>query len=100
MQLHYYIFCLGSKGVANANCPLAEINDLLQRDSISHYTKIPFWIMFIGAAGISIGLLLFDAKFIKAVSQEITELEKMRAFAMTLTAAITVISPSRNKGYQ
>jgi PiT family inorganic phosphate transporter len=50
--------------------------------------------MFIGAFGISLGLLLFGPKLIKTVGQQITRINPMRAFSIALATAITVIIAS------
>ena len=47
--------------------------------------------MLVGAIGISLGLALYGPKLIRTVGTEITELDKMRAFCIALSAAITVI---------
>ena len=88
-------FAHGANDVANAVGPLAAINDALQSNGISSKAEIPLWVMLIGAVGISIGLLLFGPKLIKTVGQEITELDQMRAFAIAMAAAITVIIASQ-----
>jgi PiT family inorganic phosphate transporter len=51
--------------------------------------------MGIGAAGISLGLALYGPKVIRTVGSEITELDKMRAFCIALSAAFTVIVASQ-----
>ncbi|SCN46692.1 Probable low-affinity inorganic phosphate transporter [methanotrophic endosymbiont of Bathymodiolus azoricus (Menez Gwen)] len=51
--------------------------------------------MLIGALGLSLGLALYGAKLIKTVGTEITELDKMRAFCVSMAAAITVIIASQ-----
>ena len=56
---------------------------------------IPFWVMMVGAIGISIGLALFGPKLIRTVGTEITELDRSRAFCIALAAAITVIIASQ-----
>ncbi|HHT00430.1 MAG TPA: inorganic phosphate transporter [Thiomicrospira sp.] len=88
-------FAHGANDVANAVGPLAAINDALQSHGVSSKAEIPLWVMLIGALGISIGLLLFGPKLIKTVGQEITELDQMRAFAIAMAAAITVIIASQ-----
>ena len=55
---------------------------------------IPFWVMLIGAVGLSVGLLLFGPKLINIVGSEITRLNAMRAYCVALAAAITVIFAS------
>jgi PiT family inorganic phosphate transporter len=49
----------------------------------------------VGALGIAIGLALYGPKPIKTVGSEITELDQMRAFAVAMAAAITVIIASQ-----
>src|SRR3546814_12632618 len=50
--------------------------------------------MLVGTAGISIGLALFGPKLIRMVSEQITKLNRIRAFCVALSAAITVIVAS------
>lgn len=88
-------FAHGANDVANAVGPLAAINDAIFQHEISGKAKIPFWIMIIGAAGLSIGLALYGPKLIRTVGSEITELDKMRAFCIAMSAAITVIFASQ-----
>ena len=52
---------------------------------------IPTWVLFVGAVGISIGLMLFGPKLIRTVGSQITRLNPMRAYCVALSAAITVI---------
>jgi PiT family inorganic phosphate transporter len=51
--------------------------------------------MLIGAIGISLGLMLFGPKLIRTVGSEITELDQIRAFAIAMSAALTVIIASQ-----
>jgi PiT family inorganic phosphate transporter len=50
--------------------------------------------MLIGAFGISFGLCLFGPKLIRMVGNQITKLNPMRAYCVSLSAAITVILAS------
>ncbi|MCG8609933.1 MAG: inorganic phosphate transporter [Pseudomonadales bacterium] len=88
-------FAHGANDVANAVGPLAAINDALVNASFHAKASIPFWVMMVGAIGISIGLTLYGPKLIRTVGTEITELNKMRAFCVALAAAITVIIASQ-----
>lgn len=87
-------FAHGANDVANAVGPLAAIYDALSNNTISTSAGIPVWVMIIGAVGISLGLMLFGAKLIRTVGSEITELDQIRAFAIAMSAAITVIVAS------
>lgn len=88
-------FAHGANDVANAVGPLAAINDALSTGEMSSKVEIPLWVMLIGAVGISIGLALYGPKLIRTVGSEITELDRMRAFAIAMAAAITVIIASQ-----
>ena len=87
-------FAHGSNDVANAVGPLAAIVGAAETGQVGGKVEIPAWVMFIGAAGISAGLLLFGPKLIRTVGQQITRMNPMRAYCVALSAAITVIIAS------
>ena len=88
-------FAHGANDVANAVGPLAAINDAIFHHGVASKASIPLWVMMVGAVGISIGLALYGPKLIRTVGSEITELDKMRAFCIAMSAAITVIFASQ-----
>ncbi|MEO1885087.1 MAG: inorganic phosphate transporter [Methylococcales bacterium] len=88
-------FAHGANDVANSVGPLAAINDAFNSGGITEKAAIPLWVMAIGAIGISIGLALYGPKLIHTVGSEITELDKTRAFCISMAAAITVIIASQ-----
>lgn len=87
-------FAHGANDVANAVGPLAAIVQASQSGSFSDAVHIPFWVMVIGAFGISFGLFLFGPKLIRMVGGQITKLNPMRAYCVALSAATTVIVAS------
>ncbi|MBD3663948.1 inorganic phosphate transporter [Sulfitobacter aestuariivivens] len=87
-------FAHGANDVANAVGPLAAIVQASQSGSFTEAISIPFWVMVIGAFGISFGLFLFGPKLIRMVGGQITKLNPMRAYCVALSAAITVIVAS------
>ncbi|NVL01403.1 inorganic phosphate transporter, partial [Ruegeria pomeroyi] len=87
-------FAHGANDVANAVGPLAAIVHVSQAGSFAAKVAIPFWVMVIGAFGISFGLFLFGPKLIRMVGSQITKLNPMRAYCVALSAAITVIVAS------
>jgi len=87
-------FAHGANDVANAVGPLAAIVHTVEQGDIASQVGIPFWVMAVGALGISVGLLLFGPKLIRLVGNEITKLNPMRAYCVALSAAITVIVAS------
>lgn len=87
-------FAHGANDVANAVGPLAAIVQASQSGDFTAAVSIPFWVMIIGAFGISFGLFLFGPKLIRMVGSQITKLNPMRAYCVALSAAITVIIAS------
>ncbi|MDR2100488.1 MAG: inorganic phosphate transporter [Campylobacteraceae bacterium] len=88
-------FAHGANDVSNAIGPLAAIAEVLEGGFGEMEANIPFWIMFLGAAGIAVGLILYGPKLIKTVGNEITELDQIRAFCIAMSAALTVIVASQ-----
>jgi PiT family inorganic phosphate transporter len=86
-------FAHGANDVANAVGPLAAITQTIVGASAigDHSAMIPPWVMMVGALGIVVGLALFGPRLIRTVGSEITELDKMRACCIAMSAAITVI---------
>ncbi len=87
-------FAHGANDVANAVGPLAGIVHAAKFGDVSAQVTIPLWIIVIGAFGISFGLFLFGPKLIRMVGNQITKLNPMRAYCVTLSTAITVIFAS------
>ncbi|MET0574226.1 MAG: inorganic phosphate transporter [Mesorhizobium sp.] len=86
-------FAHGANDVANAVGPLAAIISA-NAGAVSTEATVPFWVMLIGALGISVGLLLFGPRLIRIVGAEITKLNPLRAFCIALSTAFTVIVAS------
>jgi len=87
-------FAHGANDVANAVGPLAGILHSAESGTIAGKVSLPFWIMLIGASGISLGLFLFGPRLIRTVGEQITRMNPMRAFCVALSAAVTVIAAS------
>lgn len=90
-------FAHGSNDVANAIGPLAAIVDRVQHTGVSSEALvwIPLWIMILWALWLVAGLSLFGGRLIKTVGKEITKLNQTRAYAVALSAAITVLIASQ-----
>ncbi|MBU2533458.1 MAG: inorganic phosphate transporter [Alphaproteobacteria bacterium] len=85
-------FAHGANDVANAVGPLAAIVSTSDaQHGIAAKVTIPFWVMIVGALGISIGLATFGPKLIRVVGEQITRLNSPRAYCVALSAAITVL---------
>ena len=87
-------FAHGANDVANAVGPLAAIVHTAEDGEVASRVVIPLWVMAVGAAGISLGLILFGPKLIRMVGNQITKLNPMRAYCVALSAAVTVILAS------
>lgn len=88
-------FSHGANDVANAVGPLAAIVSAVNEGAARMTSlAIPFWVMAIGAVGISLGLALFGPRVIRTVGVRITKMDPMRAFCVALAAAGTVLIAS------
>jgi len=89
-------FAHWSNDVANAIWPIAAIYDVVTTWWLAIWkTSIPIWIMILGAVWLSAWLMTFWARLIKTVWNEITKLNQTKAYAVALSAAITVIVASQ-----
>lgn len=80
----------GANDVSNAVGPLSAIVEATEAANIGGTVSIPFWVMLIGGLGISIGLLLYGPRLIHLVGEQITKLNPMRAFCVSLSTGLTV----------
>ena len=87
-------FAHGSNDVANAIGPLAAIVHSATENGIAAKVSLPEWVILVGAVGLAVGLLVFGAKMVRRVGSEITEIDRVRAFAVALSASVTVILAS------
>ncbi|MDH6264730.1 PiT family inorganic phosphate transporter [Rhizobium sp. SG_E_25_P2] len=87
-------FAHGANDVSNAIGPLFAVVEASGIQSVTANQDAPFWVMALGAFGISIGLLLFGPRLIRIVGSQITKLNPIRAFCVALSAALTVIVAS------
>ncbi len=87
-------FAHGSNDVANAIGPLAAVVHGASEGGVAATVAIPNWVMLVGALGLSAGLALFGGRMVKRVGTEITEIDRLRAFTVALSSAITVIVAS------
>jgi len=80
----------GANDVSNAVGPLSAIVEATRTANVGGFVAIPFWVMLIGGMGISVGLLLFGPRLIHLVGEQITKLNPMRAFCVSLSTGLTV----------
>lgn len=88
-------FAHGSNDVANAIGPLSAVVGIVKGGgAVLATSRIPFWIMLLGAAGIVSGLAMYGYKVIATVGTDITQLTPSRGFAAQLATASTVVIAS------
>ncbi|WP_208300197.1 inorganic phosphate transporter [Aquabacterium sp. A08] len=87
-------FAHGANDVANAIGPLAAIYEAVVTGAVSAKAATPLWVMLLGAVGLAVGLALYGARLIMTVGKEITELDRMRAYSIAMSATLTVIVAS------
>lgn len=87
-------FAHGANDVANAIGPLAAIYEAIVDGVVSAKAATPMWVMVLGALGLSVGLALYGGRLIMTVGKEITELDRMRAYSIAMSATLTVIVAS------
>lgn len=86
-------FAHGANDVSNAIGPLAAIVSTTSQTAGSG-EAVPFWALVIGALGISTGLLLFGPRLIRLVGEQITKLNPVRSYCVSVSAALTVLAAS------
>lgn len=87
-------FAHGANDVANAIGPLTGIVEATRAGGMAEGGQPQLWVVLIGALGISLGILLFGPRLIRIVGEEITKLNPMRAYCVSLSTATTVILAS------
>jgi PiT family inorganic phosphate transporter len=87
-------FAHGSNDVANAIGPLAAVISVAQSGNVGAKAALPVWVLFLGGAGIVIGLATFGIHVIATVGHKITQLTPSRGFAAELAAATTIVIAS------
>ena len=89
-------FAHGSNDVANAIGPLAAINKATSQLLNQPYTlETPLWILFLGAAGIVLGLATLGYRVMKTIGEKIVKLTPSKGFSAQLAAALTVVIASQ-----
>lgn len=93
-------FAHGANDVSNGIGPIALVVDVINSGGdfsrmSTGAARIPFWILLLGGAGITLGLVTLGYRVMRTIGRKITELTPSRGFCATLGAAITVILATR-----
>jgi PiT family inorganic phosphate transporter len=89
----FFAFAHGANDVANVTAPLALLIDIAAT-SDAKGLESPFWTLTVAALGFAAGLAIYGKRLVKTVGSEITEIDKLRAFCIALSAAIVVFTAS------
>nr|QWX94580.1 Na+/Pi cotransporter [Skeletonema tropicum] len=87
-------FAHGANDVANAIGPIAAVIAIYNTGEVSSKNPVPKWIIFLGAAGIVIGLLLYGYKLMISLGYKITKMSPSRGFCIELAASFVVVIAS------
>ena len=93
-------FSHGANDVANGMGPIALVIGIIQSKGdlsqlIAGDAPLPFWILVLGGAGITLGLVTMGVRVMRTIGRKITELTPSRGFCATLASAVTVILATR-----
>jgi PiT family inorganic phosphate transporter len=89
-------FAHGSNDVANGIGPMAAVVSIISSGGeVAQKSSLPLWILFLGGAGIVIGLATLGYRVMQTIGTRITQLTPSRGFCATLAAAATVVLASR-----
>lgn len=81
----------GANDCANAVGPLAAIAGIYAEGEISSKVDVPIWILVLGGAGISVGLLTYGYNVIKSIGMKLVKVTPSRGFAIEIGAFLVVI---------
>merc|ERR1719216_222854 len=88
-------FAHGANDTANAIGPLAAIIGVSACGCIEKKTETELWIIFLGAIGLVVGLLLLGWRVIRSVGLKLVRVTPSRGFTMELSSALAVIVASK-----
>ena len=88
------IFAHGSNDVANAVAPFAAMVAIYESQSIESKAEVPWWILFIGAIGMTIGLATYGYKIMQCLGVRMGAMSSTRGYCIELSSALVVILAS------
>jgi len=91
----YMAFAHGANDVANATGPLAGVVATLRFSVVKGSVTVPLWVLFLGGAGIVIGLATWGYRVIETVGRKITDITPTRGFCAEFGCATTVLLCSK-----
>lgn len=90
----FVAFAHGANDVANAIGPLSAAFQAVSEKAIVAKSSIPIWALYLGGAGIVVGLAMWGWKVIRTVGEKITELTPSRGYCAEFAASLTILIAS------
>ena len=87
-------FAHGSNDVANGIGPMAAVVQLIQTKAVVAKSAVTPWMLFLGGAGIVVGLATYGYKVMQTIGTKITELTPTRGYCATIAASAVVVFAS------
>lgn len=87
-------FAHGANDVSNAIGPIAAVFEIVRTGDVPKEVAVPMWILMLGGAGISAGILVYGRRVIRTVGSNITDLTPSRGVAADIATTITVLTCS------
>jgi len=88
-------FAHGANDVANSIGPLAAVCGIYVSGEIEDEVNVQWYVLFLGGAGIVVGLALYGYNIIEEIGFRLTKITPSRGFSIELGAALVVITGSR-----
>lgn len=87
-------FAHGANDVANSIGPFAAIWHVYRKQELQKESEVPIWILFVGGAGIVVGLATFGYHIIRAIGIKLTKITPCRGFSIEIGSALIVVTGS------
>ena len=91
----YIALAHGANDVANAIGPLAVIYFLVQTGTVGAQVPVPIFLLLFGGVGIALGIGMAGKRVMTTIGTKITTLTNTRGFAVSFSAATTVLVASK-----
>ena len=87
----YVAFAHGANDRSNAIGPMAAVWQIYEQDVLQSEAVVPTWLILLGSAGITLGVMTWGARVMVTVGKKITHITPTRGFAAEFGAATTVL---------
>ena len=91
----YIALAQGANDVANAIGPLAVIYFLVKTGTVGAKVPVPIFLLLFGGVGIALGIGMAGKRVMTTIGTKITTLTNTRGFAVSFSAATTVLVASK-----